>query len=231
MTCGTYPCFLEVGHRGNCRPLDDRIIKVWLAGYHENPRGKWFTVTERQYEREPAFWFVTGPSVEGSAYDFVVNHLYGISRYKGDHGFVVFANSKRQVEAWIRNSGKTMRNQAGTYVQQPTQEDHMARTARDRKIEALERQAERAQEKIDRLLSLPDEPEVKGEKPLVIFFEKSFHNHSTIYTYAAVKAPNGLWYTTGPSAPKGYTWDELVDWIMEGSDATVIYRAKRFDAL
>lgn len=32
------------------------------------------------------------------------------------------------------------------------------------------------------------------------------------YRYAAIKA-KGLWYTTGPRSPKGYTWDELTAWL------------------
>lgn len=45
----------------------------------------------------------------------------------------------------------------------------------------------------------------------IIKFRKRFGN-STWYRYAAIKA-KGLWYTTGPRSPKGYTWDELTAWL------------------
>ena len=45
----------------------------------------------------------------------------------------------------------------------------------------------------------------------IIKFRKRFGN-STWYRYATIKA-KGLWYTTGPRSPKGYTWDELTAWL------------------
>lgn len=36
--------------------------------------------------------------------------------------------------------------------------------------------------------------------------------HSAIYHYAAIRV-NGLWYTTGPKAPKGFPWEELLTWL------------------
>jgi hypothetical protein len=84
---------------------------------------------------------------------------------------------------------------------------------RESRIRSAERTIERAQRKIDRLLSLPEEPTTDDpDGALVVWFEHKFNRTSKSYTYAAVKAGDGLWYTTGPSSPKGYTWDELVDW-------------------
>ena len=53
------------------------------------------------------------------------------------------------------------------------------------------------------------EPEADGS---VIRWRMRFRKGGVKYIYAAVKA-NGLWYTTGPNSPKGYTWDELVSWL------------------
>ena len=46
----------------------------------------------------------------------------------------------------------------------------------------------------------------------VVKFRVKFRNGGVKYRYAAIRA-GGLWYTTGPKSPKGYTWDELLDWL------------------
>lgn len=53
------------------------------------------------------------------------------------------------------------------------------------------------------------EPEEDGA---VIAFRVRFMPRGPKYHYAAIRA-NGLWYTTGPTSPKGYGWDELVSWL------------------
>lgn len=87
---------------------------------------------------------------------------------------------------------------------------------RERQIELLQNRILREQEKIDALRDIPTEPDALGA---VVTFEKRFwspnRGWSKAYTYAAVKADDDLWYTTGPKAPKGYTWDELVLWVRE----------------
>jgi len=40
------------------------------------------------------------------------------------------------------------------------------------------------------------------------------------YDYAAIKGDDGKWYTTGPSAQKGFTWEELVTWLVSGKFPT-----------
>ena len=54
-----------------------------------------------------------------------------------------------------------------------------------------------------------------GQEPgegSVIKFKVRFQPGGTKYSYAAIRV-KGLWYTTGPHSPKGYTWDELLDWL------------------
>ena len=46
----------------------------------------------------------------------------------------------------------------------------------------------------------------------IIKFNVRFSSGGTKYSYAAIRA-GGLWYTTGPYSPKGYPWDELLDWL------------------
>jgi hypothetical protein len=82
-------------------------------------------------------------------------------------------------------------------------------------------QADYAEQQLAKLEALPDEPEVEGDEPNVIWFTKVFQNGSREYTYAAVKAGDRLWYTSGPNTPKGYTWEALVEWIYDGRSAEV----------
>lgn len=86
---------------------------------------------------------------------------------------------------------------------------------RQQRLDMAQRTLERAQEQIDKLLNRKNEP--RGKKRNVIFYRKTFDNGIT-YTYAAVRA-KGLWYTTGPKSPKGFTWDELLDWL--GDDVKI----------
>jgi hypothetical protein len=50
----------------------------------------------------------------------------------------------------------------------------------------------------------------------VIVFNKRFTlPEGYLYQYSAIKT-NNLWYTTGPKSPKGYTWDQLINWMGDG---------------
>jgi hypothetical protein len=91
--------------------------------------------------------------------------------------------------------------------------------------DALERQAGRLMEQA---AALREKYARFGEDDFspgsVIIFDKVFYEYngrplpkpSKAYFYAAIKAPDGLWSTTGPRAPKSYTWDELIRWMGEG---------------
>lgn len=72
----------------------------------------------------------------------------------------------------------------------------------------LARRISRLEAEIARLESLPEEPDAN---PAIVYFRKDFGGRD--YDYAAVKAGDGLWYTTGPKSPKGYTWESLVGFI------------------
>lgn len=85
-------------------------------------------------------------------------------------------------------------------------------------LERHRKQAEYLEQKLAKLEALPDEPEVDDGEPNVVWFTKVFQNGSKEYTYAATKAGDGLWYTTGPNSPKGYTWEKMIEWIAEGKE-------------
>lgn len=81
------------------------------------------------------------------------------------------------------------------------------------RIEVLRGHIKDHMSQIEHLQNLPEEPDVE---PAVIWFEKTFADGRT-YTYAAVKA-DGLWYTSGPRTPKGYTWENLMTWVGVGTE-------------
>lgn len=59
----------------------------------------------------------------------------------------------------------------------------------------------------------------------VLLFDRTFNDGKT-YSYAMIKA-EGLWYTTGPRSPKGYSWDQIVAWLVDGDDEPVLYRVTK----
>lgn len=105
-----------------------------------------------------------------------------------------------------------------------------SRTAQTR-AETLRARAARlageAQARADRLLAeatrldaMPPEPE--GE-PALIFFRKQFHPGGQVYDYAALRAGDGRWYTTGPKSTQGYTWEQLLGFIYpDGTDLDAV---------
>lgn len=79
----------------------------------------------------------------------------------------------------------------------------------------------------ERLGFIADYGEDTYDDGTVIKFVKSFVKGGKEYSYAAIKV-DGLWYTTGPKVPKGYTWDELILWLVSSdptlaSEVTIMY--------
>lgn len=126
--------------------------------------------------------------------------------------WVFEARNKGQVAAWLQEFGYNPDYMGQKHKYRPAQERIIVNN-RERRIEQAARTMERAQAQIDRLMSLPDEPQTDDpDGALVVWFEHRFNPTAKAYTYAAVKASDGLWYTTGPASPKGYSWDELIEW-------------------
>lgn len=62
------------------------------------------------------------------------------------------------------------------------------------------------------LVALANEPDVG-----LITFEVQHDRDGKLYEYAARKAANGRWFTTGSTCPTtGYTWPKLVQFIKSG---------------
>ena len=95
------------------------------------------------------------------------------------------------------------------------------------KVDIIDAQIERlmverrqaAEAAAERVARYGDEPGADGS---VITWRMRFQKGGVKYRYAAIKA-DGLWYTTGPNSPKGYTWDELTAWL---DDAHKVYGFK-----
>lgn len=101
------------------------------------------------------------------------------------------------------------------------------------RIEALQRQREEEKRVKEFLATLPVEPMMKGDPDIegepnhltpVVYWEHTFKSkfgqtvvNPKVYQYVAMKCRDGLWYTTGPKAPKGFTWHELLLWILEST--------------
>jgi hypothetical protein len=103
-------------------------------------------------------------------------------------------------------------------------------------VSVLERRIERHQTDIERLErrkewmeSLPEEP-IGEDGTTMIWFQKPLG--SRVYTYGAVRTPDGLWNTTGPKSPKAYRWHELITWIVDrGNEDVQIWFANQFEQL
>lgn len=100
----------------------------------------------------------------------------------------------------------------------------------ERRRISAQRTIERAERELARLESLPKEPTLADDPNPIIYFVKSFGG-SREYDYAALKAGDGKWYTTGPRSPKGYTWAELVDWMFSEGDEPVIMIGTKWKTL
>ena len=81
-----------------------------------------------------------------------------------------------------------------------------------KKIERLRRQINYLYDEIEKRERFPEDNFKEGT---VIKYRKRFTPGGINYRYAAIKV-NGLWFTTGPRSPKGYTWDELTEWMDDG---------------
>lgn len=127
--------------------------------------------------------------------------------------WVFEARNKGQVAVWLEQYGYDTKYMGQRHAPMPAQERIIV-NSRDRALAAQQAIIDRAQQRIDRIAALPTEPTTDDpDGALVVWFNHRFGPRTVKdYTYAAVKASDGLWYTTGPASPKGYTWDQLVEW-------------------
>lgn len=187
---------------------------------------RWFIADQRYYD-----WIDPQPHVcihnWTSAPASLLRSLEYAARYPKPWSkiWVFEARNKGQIAAWLQEFGYNPQFMGRRPDYQPALERTIV-NERERMIESAARTIERAQAKIDHLMSLPAEPTPDPDDPdqaLVVWFNKQFNQGSRVYTYAAVRANDGLWYTTGPNTPKGYSWDELIDWFSKepNQDATM----------
>jgi hypothetical protein len=77
---------------------------------------------------------------------------------------------------------------------------------------------------LGQLVGLSKYPDVDPcEDGDVIWFEKTFSGDETAYTYAAIRANNGSWFTTASRTPNVFrSWSELCQWM--GSRVGKVYK-------
>lgn len=101
----------------------------------------------------------------------------------------------------------------------------------ERQLDQAMQTAERAQKRIDFLLSLPEEPECTDpDGALVVWFQRTFRNKT--YTYAATKS--GMWwYVTGATmSGSKFLWHELLAWAQQDQREPVqFWLASEFTAI
>ncbi len=191
------------------------------------PTGKFFVADARQYERDPEPWYcIHNGTVSKNRGQATVDSMLSRKIHWPDPKrypiFIFEARNKTQVHEELLSRGFITNFQARR---------NSTMNAIERRKAQVQAAIERAQAELDRLYRLPDEPVVEDDAPNVIYFQKRFSPNSRLYDYAAIKASDGLWYTTGPQSPKGYTWDRLVEWMFDGHEDLTIYCAKKFRAL
>lgn len=94
----------------------------------------------------------------------------------------------------------------------------LLRARADRLAAQEDARIQRLRAEADRLDRMPPEPTALDGKPM-IYFEKQFREGGRVYDYGALKSGDGLWYTTGPNSPKGYTWEQLLQFLYpDGTD-------------
>lgn len=193
------------------------------------PTGKYFVCDARQYERDADPWYcIHNGTVSQNRGMATVDYINRPGRVNVPDPerypiFIFEARNRTQVHEELLSRGYI--TDFNGYRRSNTM------NAIDRRKRQAELAIERAQAELDRLYRLPDEPVVEDDAPNVIYFQKRFSPNSRVYDYAAIKASDGLWYTTGPQSPKGYSWDRLIEWIYDGSDDTTVYTTKKFKPL
>ncbi len=168
-------------------------------------------------------------------------------------GMVIWARNKTQIRDYLLEQGLT-RVMFGGKLYPIEEENDMTRIAPDSSeslIESARAALARAEEaaqaavvqaatlaqsrvdaaraRLERIESMPREPQPDDNGfPPIVYFNRTFTAGGRGYDYAAIRTPDGRWNTTGPKAPKSYSWAELVAWIMEAPEPVEIFRARKF---
>lgn len=153
-------------------------------------------------------WYIFS---ETSSKERLADTVSRMQRHKTEY-LVFEARNRTQVKDWLLANQERVVQFGMDYHKPHPQE---GTTMVQHRLDALLTQRERLDAEITRLSLLPDEPEglVDDSEYNIIAWNARFDGGSTTYYYAARKAGDGLWYTTGPRSEQGYTWTALIDWI------------------
>lgn len=162
------------------------------------------------------YWYI---HKETTSTDRIVGSIRNYLTVRAPHlrfGWMVFeAQNRTQVATFLRERGEP--TELGfTIAPHPlVEEREMPATGRQ---EFLLRRIEQMQAELEKIEDMPSEPEGMDDGANAILWDARFPGGTRTYSYAARKADDGLWYTTGPRSPKGYSWSDLINWIYENSE-------------
>lgn len=178
----------------------------------------------RQYESdEEPWWCIHNPTISWKSLRRTIAWQEQPIKKRPKDWKVFQARNRTQVNEWLRTNGYATHFQGTTNRKG---ENTMVNLTDERgntspRLSMLERRIARLQAEADRIASLPTEPQgMEEDGTNVIYFVKNFGG-SNMYDYAAVKAGDNLWYTTGPRTPKGYRWEDLIAWITDDGQTDV----------
>jgi hypothetical protein len=183
---------------------------------------KFFFVEER-WQRGPdgdklfTYWYVRDATVSIHAlHSMVQNHE---QRNEAHHkarplAFQVFqAKNRTQIVEFLRGRNEPVYFMSTIHPHPFINKETVMPAARPGRAEFLARRIEQMEEELQYIEELPAEPRMDGDDATVIWWVARWEGGTHDYTYAAVRAGDGLWYTTGPHTPKGYAWADLIEWI------------------
>jgi hypothetical protein len=193
--------------RANCDVVFEYVALGGQRRAGDPPR--YFIADHRDQSGYPEPWVCVHSWTSSPA--SLLRNLLWAAKFK-TKVWVFEARNKGQVAVWLEQYGYTTRYMGQRSAPMPAQERIIV-NSRDRQIAASQARIAQEQARIDRLAALPEEPTTEDpDGALVVWFIHQFSPRGQRYTYAAVKASDGKWYTTGPASPKGYSWDQLVEW-------------------
>lgn len=187
-------------------------------------RKKWFYVDERSKHgpNGPAFyyWYIHSGTV---SWDRIIDEVIREQRFEAENSgqrprrhMIFDAQNRTQVAEYLRGLGEPTYFMSTIHPHPLVKEREMPNThSLSGRALFLERRMAKMQEELEKIEALPEEPEGMDEDDTnVVIWNARFPHGSRVYYYAARRADNGYWYTTGPKSEQGYLWADLIMWIV-----------------
>lgn len=193
----------------------DNIDLIVIEPSIEGVADRWFIVDYRDQSGYPVHhWHIHSGTV---SWKNLLSNIEWVTRNDRSPFMVFQAKNRSQVRDWMIHHGYV--TQWGGVIHQPEESDmpRIGETVTPGRARFLQRRIDVMQAELERLESMPPEPvpEDEDDDTTVIAWDARFKGGTTIYSYAARKAADGLWYTTGPRSEQGYSWSDLIIWIAD----------------